>query len=54
MNIILDLIRKLLIFEKEPQQIGLSQIKKMTIKNTKEATIKNKDIKLSDLMKRVS
>ena len=53
MNIIESIIKKVLIFEKEPQKIGLSQLKEpaITIKKS-EPSIKNKDVKLSDLMRR--
>ena len=55
MNPIIDIIQKILFFEKEPQKIGLSQFKEKVIEDTpKEASIKNKNIKLSDLMRRES
>lgn len=55
MNPIIDIIQKILFFEKEPQKIGLSQFKEKVIEETpKEASIKNKNIKLSDLMRRES
>lgn len=55
MEIFFNIIQKMFIFEKEPQKIGLSQFKENPepIKK-KEASIKNKDVKLSDLMRRVS
>ena len=55
MDVFLSLIQKMFIFEKEPQRIGLSQFKEVTepIKK-KEPSIKNKDVKLSDLMRRAS
>lgn len=55
MSIIETLIKKLLIFEKEPQRIGLSQFKEDNIMVKKvEPSIKNKNVKLSDLMRRAS
>jgi hypothetical protein len=55
MDIISTLMKKILIFEKEPQTIGLSQLKpKSNIINKNEPSIKQKDVKLSDLMRRVS
>ena len=54
MNKMLELIQKIFFFEKEPQKIGLSQLKEPVIKQKKVApSIKNKDVKLSDLMRRV-
>ena len=40
------------IFEKEPQKIGLSQLKAQPVIRKAEPSIKNKDVKLSDLMRR--
>ena len=55
MNILQLIIDKVLSFEKEPQKIGLSQLKNdMVNKSENIPSIKNKDIKLSDLMRRVS
>ena len=55
MNLILNFIQKCLIFEKEPQKIGLCQLKDDSeLPKKKEVSIKNKDIKLSDLMRRAS
>lgn len=53
MNLILNLIQKCFMFEKEPQKIGLCQLKEqpVAVKNT-EPSLRNKDIKLSDLMRR--
>ena len=50
MNIFETILSKILIFEKEPQKIGLSQLKAVIRKA--EPSIKNKDVKLSDLMRR--
>lgn len=55
MSIFENIIHKILIFEKEPQRVGLSQFKEEeqpVLK--KEPSIKNKDVKLSDLMRRAS
>ena len=52
MNLILTFIQKCLIFEKEPQRIGLSQLNEPARVQKEEPSIKNKDIKLSDLMRR--
>ena len=53
METIVNIIQKLFIFEKEPQKIGLSQFKEPTVQEKKKTcSIKNKDIKLSDLMRR--
>ena len=55
MNTFIDILQKLFFFEKEPQKIGLSQFKEKVKEETKkEPSIKNKDIKLSDLMRRES
>lgn len=55
MNKLSQIISKLLIFEKEPQKIGLSQLKNnTTIEKAQSFSIKKKDVKLSDLMRRVS
>ena len=51
MDTFINLIQKLFIFEKEPQKIGLSQFKEPVIKEKPALTIKNKNIKLSDLMR---
>ena len=49
-----NMLQKVFIFEKEPQKIGLSQFKEEDNKNkkTEKPSIKTKDIKLSDLMRR--
>ena len=55
MNIILNLIQKLFMFEKEPQKIGLTQLKEPILAQPATIpSIKNKDVKLSDLMRRAS
>lgn len=55
MDFILSIIQKCLVFEKEPQKIGLCQLKEPTrIETKKEVSIKNKNVKLSDLMRRAS
>ena len=54
MNIFKNLIDKILIFEKEPQKIGLSQLN-MNVETKKvDAPIRAKEIKLSDLMRKAS
>ena len=52
MDTFINILQKLFIFEKEPQKIGLSQFKTETNFPKKTPTIKDKDIKLSDLMRR--
>ena len=55
MEKIFNIIQKCLIFDKEPQRIGLSQFKETPVEVKKpEPSIKNKDVKLSDLMRRVN
>ena len=54
METFINMLQKLLFFEKEPQKIGLSQFKEPIKKEKTEPSIKNKDIKLSDLMRRES
>lgn len=55
MNAFTNILQKLFFFEKEPQKIGLSQFKEKVQEEAKrEPSIKNKDIKLSDLMRRES
>ena len=50
---ILNILQKVFIFEKEPQKIGLSQFKEPVKQEKKEQpSIKNKNVKLSDLMRR--
>ncbi len=50
----LNILQKFLFFEKEPQKIGLSQFKEPVVAPKPEVSIKNKDVKLSDLMRRAS
>ena len=53
MNIIETIMHKILIFEKEPQMVGLSQLKSQNqIKEPEGPSIRRKDVKLSDLMRR--
>ena len=52
MNILETIIKKVLIFEKEPQKVGLSQFKKQVQPKFEEPSLKRKDVKLSDLMRR--
>ena len=54
MSIFENFMNKLFAFEKEPQKIGLSQIKDAPVVEQSEPSIKNKDVKLSDLMRRAS
>lgn len=54
MSILEAIMHKILIFEKEPQKIGLSQLKNTPIIQKNEPSIKNKNVKLSDLMRRAS
>ena len=55
MDIISKLMKKILIFEKEPQKIGLSQLKEVNeIPKNKVSSLQNKNVKLSDLMRRAS
>lgn len=54
MSILDTIVHKILIFEKEPQKIGLSQLKEEPPRRKIEPSIKNKDVKLSDLMRRAS
>ena len=54
MDIIQKFIQKLLIFSKAPQEIGLSQLRdRHPQKKDNSPSLKQKDIKLSDLMRRV-
>lgn len=53
METFINIIQKFFIFEKEPQKIGLSQFKEQqSVLKESAPSIKNKDIKLSDLMRR--
>ena len=52
MKPILSLIQNLFIFEKEPQKIGLTQLRETENVKPFEPSIKSKDVKLSDLMRR--
>ena len=55
MDLILNFINKCLVFEKEPQKIGLSQLRESEVPVLKkDVSIRNKDVKLSDLMRRAS
>ena len=51
METFLSILQKVFIFEKEPQKIGLSQFKEPVIKEKPTPSIKNKNVKLSDLMR---
>ena len=53
MNIINNFIQKLSSLNQEPQKIGLSQFTTVDIQEKKDTpSLKKKDIKLSDLMRR--
>ena len=53
MNIFNTIADKILIFEKEPQKIGLSQFKaEVNLPKVEQPSIRNKNVKLSDLMRR--
>ena len=53
MNAILNILQKFFFFEQEPQKIGLTSFKEPTaLKKHETPSIKTKDIKLSDLMRR--
>lgn len=55
MDKFITLLQKVFIFEKDPQRIGLSQFKEVEAPvEKKEASIKNKNVKLSDLLRRDS
>ena len=54
MSIFETIMHKILIFEKEPQKIGLSQLKDTPVAKQNEPSIKNNNVKLSDLMRRAS
>ena len=53
MNAILNILQKCFFFEQEPQRIGLTRFKEPVVVKKQEApSIKSKDVKLSDLMRR--
>lgn len=54
MNIILNFIQKVFVFETKPQKIGLSQFKEEAPVKKIQPSLKNKEVKLSDLMRRAS
>ena len=55
MDIINTIMNKIFVFEKEPQKIGLSQLKaENNMKEPEGPSIRKKDVKLSDLMRRAS
>ena len=52
METFFNMLQKIFIFEKEPQKIGLSQFKTSIEKESApKPSIKNKNVKLSDLMR---
>ena len=55
MNLFEKIVNKVLVFEKEPQKIGLTQFKDDTpVSKAPTPSLKNKNVKLSDLMRRAS
>lgn len=52
MNFINNIFQKFMFFENETQKIGLSQFKENHETKKVEPSIKSKDVKLSDLMRR--
>ena len=49
------IMQKIFVFEKEPQKIGLSQFKSEEMINIPQGpSLRKKDVKLSDLMRRAS
>ena len=55
MDILNKLIHMIFIFEKEPQKVGLSQFKPNAAGSEPDGpSIRRKDVKLSDLMRRAS
>lgn len=53
MNAILNILQKCFFFEQEPQRIGLTMFKEPAqVKKPEAPSIKNKNVKLSDLMRR--
>lgn len=53
MNAILNILQKCFFFEQEPQRIGLTRFKEpVAVKKQEAPSIKSKDVKLSDLMRR--
>ena len=52
MSIFELIVNKVLAFEKEPQRIGLTQLKEPAVIDKREPSIKSKNVKLSDLMRR--
>ncbi len=51
MDKVINLIQKVFMFEAKPQKIGLTQLKKVSGTNVVKPSIKNKEVKLSDLMR---
>lgn len=53
METFVNILQKIFMFEKEPQRIGLSQFKEPVKQEKKKSpSLKSKDVKLSDLMRR--
>ena len=52
METFINILQKVFIFEKEPQKIGLTQFKEPISKEKDiQPSLKNKNVKLSDLMR---
>ena len=54
MDILNKIIKMIFVFEKEPQKVGLSQFKPKSTAEPEGPSIRRKDVKLSDLMRRAS
>ena len=52
MQLLTNILHKILFFEKEPQKIGLSQFKDAPEEKKIQPSLQNKNVKLSDLMRR--
>ena len=55
MDVINKIMHMIFIFEKEPQKVGLSQLRTNSVNSEPVGpSLKRKDVKLSDLMRRAS
>ena len=53
MKILEQILNKIFAFDKEPQKVGLSQFKPNTVQSEPDGpSLRRKDVKLSDLMRR--
>ena len=52
MQLLTNILQKMLFFEKEPQKIGLSQFKDEPEEKAQQPSLQSKNVKLSDLMRR--